>query len=582
MFRIFTKLHWFFRTQKTSYAIAVTILLINSFLVLVPPYMVGHIADLIMQRQIDLPYLYRSLLLLFAVILLSYAISYVWSFLLFRGSARIGYQTRGRLMRKFLVQSPIFFEKNSIGSLMGKSTNDVNALNDFAGFGVMAIADSIFYPISLILIMGLTTSWQLTLLSILPFPLLFLFSKIISKKLYTEYEKAQEAFGLMNEAVLENVSGVRVVRAYNREESAKRRFHETAKHLYEKNMRVSVLSALYLPAMRIIPGISYVIALGTGSLLIADNALTLGQLISFTVYLSLLMWPMFAFGEYVNLSEQASSAMDRIEEVFSYPEEVEDRANAIVYAGGGDIRFDNVSFFYPSTPRAVLSNIHFTLPHGQTLGVVGKIGSGKTTLVKQLLHFYPVEPQRIFLGSRALEDYSVHSVRAHIGYVPQQQTLFSRTVGENIAFGRRNATREEILRAAAIADFEKDITSLPEGIHTMAGEKGIALSGGQKQRISIARAMISDPDILILDDSLSAVDATTESNIIENIRKHRAGKTTIIVAHRLSAVAHSDLILVLDGGRIVERGTHESLYHDKGWYREQYDFQRLERDHHAE
>lgn len=579
MLKIFKKLDWFFRQEKKSYTLAIIAIFIGFGLILIPPYMVGHLADLIMQRRIDLAYLYRMTWLLLLVIALSYGISFLWSYLLFRGSVRIGYQTRARLMRKFLVQSPVFYEKNSTGSLMGKSTNDVNALKDFAGFGVMAMLDAVAYPIALLTMMVLTTSPLLTLLSILPLPMLILFSRYIGKKLYAEFDKAQRAFDRMNDSVLENVSSVRVVRAYNREENERIRFHESADHLYRQNMKVSLLNALYTPAVRIVPGISYIIALGFGAVLIGRNQLTIGQLISFTVYLSMMVWPMFALGEYINVAEQASASSDRIREVMVYPEEVVEPEHAIRYTGGADLHFRGFSFRYPNASQQALQDIRFDLPHGHTLGIVGKIGSGKTTLVKQLLHLYPIEPERIFLGDTPLEDFSIASVRAHIGYVPQNHVLFSRTVGENIELGLKDADTEAIERAADSADFTKDIAHLPQGLDTMAGEKGIALSGGQKQRISIARAMIKDPEILILDDSLSAVDATTEANIIDNIRDQRQGKTTLIVAHRLSAVLHADLILVLDEGRIIEQGTHASLYDAGGWYREQFDYQRLEASH---
>ena len=582
MFRIFPKLQWFFRTQKLPYAVAIVLVIVNNFVVLVPPYLTGHLADLVMQKQIDLPYLYRMLWLLAAAVVGTYVLSYFWSVLLFGRAERIGYETRARLMRKFLAQSPIFFEKNSTGSLMGKSTNDVRALIDFAGFGIMALFDAIAYPIALILMMGFTTSWSLTFFSILPLPLLILFTKEIGKRLYEEYEKAKEAFDSMNDSVLENVSGVRIVRAYNREENEKERFHDSAEHLYKQNMRVSVLNALYTPAVRIIPGISFVIALAFGAYLIGQDQLTTGQLISFTIYLSMMVWPMFALGEYINVTEQANASMDRIDEVLRYEEEVTDPPDALRYTGGGDIEFQNFTFSYPTSEAPVLKEISFTLPAGQTIGVTGKIGSGKTTLVRQLMHQYPLPANSLFLGEHPIEAYSGESVREKIGYVPQQHVLFSKTIEENIAFGDRSANKAAVLRAVRDADFEKDLAQLPDGLDTLAGEKGIALSGGQKQRISIARAMIGEPDLLIFDDSLSAVDANTEAKIIENIRRERKGKTTFIVAHRLSAVSHADLILVLDDGRIVESGDHESLYAASGWYREQYDYQQLERDRHAE
>lgn len=575
MFYIFVKLKVFLKSELKSYVVGVLTIVISYVLIMIPPYMVGYLADRIMQQTIGLEELYLNLGFLTAVIVLSYISNYIWSYLIFRGAERMSYRTRGRLMAKFLLQSPIFFEKHSTGSLMGKSTNDVRALSDFAGYGIMAAFDAIVYPVVLLLVMGMSTSWRLTLALVVPLPALIVFSRYLGKKLYIEFDKAQQAFDNMNDSVLENVSSVRVVRAYNRESSENLRFSKTAEDLYDKNMKVAILNALYTPAVRIVPGMSYIIALSVGAYLIGQNTLTIGQLVAFIFYLSLLVWPMFALGEYINVSEQASASIDRIDDVLTYPEEVVDQSSYITYEGKGGIRFDHFSFSYPKSFSPVLKDITFTLPQGATLGIVGKIGSGKTTLVKQLLHLYPLQEQAIFLGDTPIEKVDRKSLRAHIGYVPQQHLLFSRTIADNIGFGVKNVSKAQIDEVVKMSDFTKDIDHLSQGLETLAGEKGISLSGGQKQRISIARALISDPDILILDDSLSAVDANTEATIINNMKENRKGKTTLIVAHRLSAISHADLIVVLDDGRIVEKGTHDELYCEKGWYRQQFDHQKL-------
>ncbi|MDL2311181.1 ABC transporter ATP-binding protein/permease, partial [Peptostreptococcaceae bacterium OttesenSCG-928-C18] len=297
---------------------------------------------------------------------------------------------------------------------------------------------------------------------------------------------------------------------------------------------------------------------------------------------NMLVWPMFALGDFANLSEQAGASMDRIQEVLDYKEDIVDKDDAKIYEGKGDLEFINLDFYYPSSERKILDDLNFALKNGHTLGVVGKTGSGKTTLIKQFLKMYNLKEKSLKIGDNFIEDIETKSLRNKIGYVPQRHIVFSKTIEENIKFSDRNKSLEDVNRVVELADFKKDLESLPEGLDTMAGEKGVSLSGGQKQRVSIARALIKNPEILILDDSLSAVDANTEQKILSNLKEFRKGKTNIITAHRLSAVQHADLIIVLEDGKIVQRGTHDKLFNEKGWYREQFIHQQLKGEEYAE
>lgn len=576
--KIARNLAWFFKLYRTEYIIGITLMLLNYVIVLIPPWAVGYITDRIAARDIMLSELFTTIALLIVLVAFMYIINYVWQLLIFKASDVINRETRIQLLQKLLKQSPIFYAQNSTGSLMAKATNDVQATSELTAFGTMAFFDATVQPIATILVMAITVDWRLTLLSILPLPLLFFMSKKVGSLLYSRYDEAQEAFDEMNDDVLENVAGVRVIRAFGLEEEAVGRFSKVAEHLYDKNMAVVRLNALFAPMSKIIPSLSYVIALVMGAWLMGQGQLRTGQLLSFIFYLGMLTWPMFALGDFMNVAQQGLASAERINELKEYTEDLVDREEAISYTGSGSIEFKDFSFSYTADGSPSLDKISFKSEAGQTLGIVGKVGAGKTTLLKQLLRFYPIEANRLFLAGQPIENYSRSSIREKIGYVPQQHTLFSRSIEENIRLGHGPVPEQDLSMAEAIemADFTKDLAQLPDGLETMVGEKGIALSGGQKQRVSLARALLKNPEILILDDSLSAVDATTESNILSAIRRSRHGQTTLITAHRLSAVMHADLILVLDQGRLISSGTHQTLLAQGGWYREQFLRQQLE------
>jgi ATP-binding cassette subfamily B protein len=576
MFAIFKKLSWFFKEQWRRYTLAILFLCLVNILEVIPPKLVGNAIDDMNNGSMTQEGVMKYVIYLLMVLSGSYLFGYLWSYLLFGGGNLVERKLRSGFMGHLLKMTPTFYEKNRTGDLMARATNDLKAISLTAGFGILTLVDSVLFTITVVVMMGATISWQLTIAAVLPLPIMAVMMQIYVKKIYKRFTDAQAAFGTLNDKVLESISGVRVIRAYVQEREDEKRFDEMTEDVYRKNLAVARIDALFDPTISIIIGISYLIGLGYGAYLVFQQAITLGGLVSFNVYLGMLIWPMIAVGELINVMQRGNASLDRVQDTLSYEADVKNSFGLKSIQKPGNIQFNSVYFTYPSSTVVNLSNISVQLERGQTLGIVGKTGSGKTTFVKQLLREYPLGTGEIAFAGMPLEQLNLEDIRKWIGYVPQDHFLFSKSVRENILFGKMDATEEELAEAIRLADFAKDLMMLPNRLETLVGEKGVALSGGQKQRISIARALVKNPEILILDDSLSAVDAKTETTIIENIQNERAGKTTIITTHRLSAVQHADRIIVLDSGEIIEEGTHADLLQKVGWYRAQYERQQVD------
>ncbi|TWT24271.1 ABC transporter ATP-binding protein [Planomicrobium sp. CPCC 101110] len=576
MFDVLWKLKWFFKENWLRYTVAVGLLFIANIIEIVPPWLIGVAIDSIAEGQLTSTLLWQYIAVLAGSLVLAYVINFIWQYQLFGGAYVIERQLRSSLMGHFLKMTPTFYEKNRTGDLMARATNDLRAISETAGFGILTLVDSTLYMATIIVAMGILVSWKLTFLALLPLPILAIVVQVLGKKIHERYTAAQDAFGEMNDSVLESVGGVRVIRAYVQERASEQQFAEMTEDVYEKNMAVERIDALFTPVTKVLTSISYMIGLGYGAFLVADGTMTLGDLVAFNVYLGMIVWPMFAIGELINTLQRGNASLDRVNETLDYAEDVVDPAHPKFADRPEKIGFQEVSFTYPQSSSINLQGINLSMNSGQTLGIVGKTGSGKTTFVKQLLREYPLGGGSIRMNEIDLNDLTKEQLRSWIGYVPQDHVLFSRTIRANILFGKSDATEDEVRNALRLSYFEKDLEMLPNGLETLVGEKGVALSGGQKQRISIARALIKDPEILILDDSLSAVDAKTEAKIIENIQRERSGKTTIITTHRLSAVQHADWIVVLDDGKVIEEGTHDDLLKAHGWYNEQFLRQQIE------
>lgn len=569
-------LRWFFRLHWKRYLWGILCLFAVDILILVPPRLIGDIVDQMRTAVLTPQALMRDILLLLLIGLAMYGGRILWRYLLNGGALILERTLRQRLFHQLTRMTPPFFHRRRSGDLMALATNDIPAIEMTASMGVLTFVDSLFMTVLTLTTMMVLVDWKLTLAALLPMPLLAWSTAYYGRLLHERFFLAQEAFGHMNDHVHESVSGVRVLRSFVQEEADVEAFRKVSEQTLQRNVSVARIDALFEPTTAVIIGFSYLIALGFGAILVFYSHISLGQLVSFHMYLGLLIWPMFAFGWLMNIVQRGSASLARLQELFAEQPDVSDSATAKQHVAEGAIELRELTFTYPDTEQPALHQLNVRINPGETLGIVGRTGSGKSTFCRLLLHQYPVPPETLFFTDTPVEEIALAALREKIAYVPQEQLLFSRSIRENVSFGNPDAGEEEIMQALVQAEMAGDLASLPQGLDTLVGEKGVMLSGGQKQRVSIARALLLHKEILILDDSLSAVDARTEERILQHLRQVRAGKTTIITAHRLSAVQHAGQILVLDAGRVIEHGTHDELMRMNGWYAAQYRRQQME------
>ncbi|EGC80359.1 ABC transporter ATP-binding protein [Lactobacillus iners] len=577
---IYQKLGWFFKQHKKRYIFGIAMLMLTSLANLVPPRILGLMADQLNKKQITWFSYFKYTGLILVAALSLYVLRLLWRSLIWGGATILEKELRAKLFAHFMKMDRTFFQNNRTGDLMAHATNDVMAVQEVAGDGILTVVDAITLGGCTAIAMILFVDLRLTLIALLPMPLLAIFARYFGDKLYVAYDKSQAAFSKLNNKTQESVSGIKVLKTFGQAKQDTNSFNKMVDETICINKQVFKWQSMFDPLGSLLIGLTYVIAIIYGSILVNNQSITVGQLVSFVAYISNMVWPMFAIGYLFNILERGSASYDRIEKLLVQKPLITDKnADSLLNIQDlhSDLEFNIDSFAYPDdVDHNILKNIHFTLKPGQTLGLVGKVGAGKTTLIKLLLREYDNYAGNIKFGGENIQKIPLKELLEAISYVPQKNFLFSTTIAGNIAFSNPDATMDEIQAAAKKAGLHDDIMAMPEQYETIVGEKGVSLSGGQRQRMSIARALLKDSRVLILDDALSAVDAKTEGIILHNLKAEMHDKTALIASHKLSSVMDADLILVLKHGQIVEQGVHDELLKKKGWYAKMWERQELQ------
>ena len=573
---IFKKLSWFFKKQKRRYLIGIIFLLLTALTNLIIPRTIGQFADWVNQKQLTQMHVLVSLTILLAAGLGQYLFRYGWRNQIWGGAADLEKKLRSQLFWHYLNMDEMFFKRHRIGDLMALSTNDISAVQNVAGVGILTLADSVITGGMTIVAMILFVDWKLTIVAILPLPLLAVMAYFLGKKLHDRFSQSQAAFSQLSNKTQESMTGIKVIKTFGQESEDIADFNQLVDRTISLNRKVNLIDAMFDPLTGFIIGLTFVITILSGSHLVINHVITIGQLISFVGYINALIWPMFAIGRLFNVLERGNASYDRIQNILQEKSLITESKQGLTELNRGELHFKVQSFTYPDGEQPVLKNVHFELTPGKTLGIVGRVGAGKSTIIKLILRRFDDYQGLITIDGHDIHDYSLDTLLSNIGYVPQNSFLFSTSVKNNIRFSDYSSNDALVRQAAQEGVIDEDIQHLSQGYQTLVGERGISLSGGQKQRVSIARALLSSPKILILDDSTSAVDAKTEVEINQNMQRFsNEQQSRIIITQRLRSVMKADEILVLEAGQVIQRGTHQQLLQTPGWYQQMWQRQQM-------
>lgn len=575
----FLALKDFFIEHKWKYIVGVIWLLCVDILQLFIPKILGAYTDVIKTGNIASKTILFYGIAIVIIAFFMFVFRYLWRIYIMGTARLLEYKLRNDLYAHFQKLSTNYLNNHKTGDLMAHATNDINAVRMAAGPGIIMIFDATILLAASVFMMAQTISLNLTLVALIPLPFLAFITGKFGAIIHNRFRRTQESFSNLTEKVQENFSGIRVVKSFVQENDEINKFTVANQDYVDKNMRLVRIHAIFHPIVQFISGLSLLIVLLYGGILVINREISLGDFVAFNSYLGLLTWPMMAIGRVVNILQRGSASMARLNEIFKTEPEIYDLTSVVkenINIINGDIDIKNLSFSYPNTNNYVLRDINIQIPQGNTLAIVGRTGSGKTTLVNLLLRLFEIEQGTIKIDGYDIKEIPLELLRQSIGYVPQDNFLFSTTIKENIGFGIDNYDNSQIEKAAKDANIYDNIIDFPNKFDTVVGERGVSLSGGQKQRVSIARALIKNPSILILDDSLSAVDTKTEEAILLNLKELMKNKTSIIISHRISTIKDADEIVIIKDGKIIERGTHgELLDYGKSYY-ELYQKQLLE------
>lgn len=565
-----------FKKTKTKFILGCAFDIISSLILIYLVVLSGKIVDLFKSPTFEASKVYSYVALMIFLGLVNFLSFMTFAYLSFGSGAKLKMYYKDLIFRKILKKSPDFFQKNTAGDVIGLADNETKYIYEYFSFGILLACDSIFMPLICAIYLVFFLSWELTIAVMLPFVFTAIITNLISKKVGKVSEEMNLTFGKSSQEILEIIEGIKLIKSYVNEEVRQKNISKIIKYYFDLAYLESNLWMMSFLSNSFIRVISMVIGLFYGAFLVRNGSISIGKLVTFFGLGETLAWSFWGLGDCINTYKRALVSINRINLLLDDKTEIEDGDK--ILEDFSTMEFKNFSFYYPEEKEASLKDISFKLNKGETLGIVGKSGSGKSTLVKQILRFYNFDKNKVFINNVPYEDYEITSVRSKFGYVSQENILLSKTVRENILFGSVSEDDERIINVIKKADFYKDIQNLEKGLDTVVGERGLGLSGGQKQRISLARALYRDPEILVLDDSFSAIDANTESKIINSLKENRKNRTNIIISHRISAVEHADLILVMDNGEIVDRGTHEELISKDSWYKEQFEYQSLDKE----
>ena len=567
----------YIRRHRLQYVLGILTLFFVDYANIFIPKLTGVITDGLTAHSMDWGDVKKNLLYLF-LLGLSLAVGrFFWRYFLFGASRSIEKELRNDMFAHLEKMDVEYYNEHKTGDLMTRFTSDLNAIRMAIGPAVISVFDASVMTLMVIFQMMYYVSVKLTLLTLIPM-LLILFGEIYYGKIIRpRFTARQEAVSDLTDYVQESFSGIRVIKAFVREKSQRYHFLKENTNTMEKNLNIAKIQCFIIPLLDVVIGLSSLITLIYGGYLALLGDITLGRFVAFNQYINMLVWPMLACGDSVNMFSQGAASIHRVQEIFdSKPEVADTDKTEPVDEIKGDITFNHLSFIHRGHSEPTLEDINLHVPAGTTLAIIGRTGNGKSTLVNLLLHLYNTKPGMLLIDGKDINTIPLKTLRENIGYVPQDNFLFSDTLKSNIAFGAEDEDMGAIISATRAACIHENIVQFPDGYETIVGERGVTLSGGQKQRSSIARALMKNAPILILDDALSAVDTDTEEHILHNLKKNRAGKTTILIAHRISTIQNADIIMVLENGTAAEIGNHASLMEQHGIYYDMFEKQQLE------